>query len=40
MKKMSKSARKFIRREKARISRKVLDLKEQKRLIEKLYEPR
>jgi len=35
---MSKSLRKFIRREKARIRREVLDLKEQDSLIEKLYE--
>ena len=37
---MPKSIRKFIRREKARIRREVLDLQEQKKLIEKLYEPR
>lgn len=35
---MSKSLRKYIRQEKARIRREVLDLKEQKELIEKLYE--
>jgi hypothetical protein len=37
-KKMPRSIRKFIRREKARIRREVLDLPEQKKLIEKLYE--
>ena len=35
---MSKSFRKFIRREKARIRREVLDVKKQKELINKLYE--
>ena len=34
---MSKSIRKFIRREKARIRREVLDLKEQEKLINELY---
>ena len=37
-KKISKGFRKFIRLEKARIRREVLDTKEQERLIEKLYE--
>jgi len=37
-KKMSKSFRKFIRREKARIRREVLDVKKQQELINKLYE--
>jgi len=36
--KLSKSIRKFIRREKARIRREVLDLKEQERLINELYQ--
>jgi hypothetical protein len=36
-KKLPKSLRKFIRREKARIHREILDLKEQKKLIEELY---
>lgn len=36
-KKLPKSLRKFIRREKARIRREVLDLTEQKKLIEQLY---
>jgi len=35
---MPKSLRKYIRREKARIRREVLDLKEQEKLINKLYE--
>jgi len=35
-KKLSKSIRKFIREEKARIRRKVLDLKEQEKLINEL----
>lgn len=34
---LPKSIRKFIRREKARIRREVLDLKEQERLIDELY---
>ena len=38
MKKMPRSIRKHIRKEKARIRREVLDLQEQKKLIEKLYE--
>lgn len=37
-KKLPKSIRKFIRREKARIRREVLDLKEQERLINELYQ--
>ncbi|MFQ6049443.1 MAG: hypothetical protein ACE5J0_00140 [Candidatus Paceibacterales bacterium] len=37
-KKLSKSLRKFIRREKARIRREVLDLKEQEKLIQELYQ--
>ena len=35
---MSKSFRKFIRKEKARIRREVLDVKKQEELINKLYE--
>jgi len=35
---MPKSIRKFIRKEKARIRREVLDLEEQKELIKKIYE--
>lgn len=38
MKKKSKSICKYICREKARIRRDVLDMKEQGKLIEKLYE--
>jgi hypothetical protein len=38
MKKMPKSLRKYIRREKARIRREVLDVKEQERLINELYQ--
>lgn len=37
-KKLSKSLRKYIRKEKARIRREVLDVPEQKRLIAELYE--
>jgi len=37
-KKLSKSTRRFIREEKARIRRKVLDLKEQEKLINELYQ--
>jgi len=37
-KKLSKSIRKFIREEKARIRRKVFDLKEQEKLINELYQ--
>lgn len=36
-KRLPKSLRKFIRQEKARIRREVLDLNEQKRLIDELY---
>jgi hypothetical protein len=36
--KLPKSIRKFIRKEKARIRREVLDLKEQERLIRELYQ--
>ena len=38
MKKLPKSIRKYIRREKALIRREVLDLVEQKRLINELYQ--
>lgn len=37
-KKPPKSIRKHIRQEKARIRREVLDLKEQEKLIKKLYQ--
>jgi len=37
-KKLPKSLRKYIRKEKARIRREVLDLKEQERLIQELYQ--
>jgi len=36
-KRMPKSLRKYIRREKARIRREVLDIKEQEKLIQELY---
>ncbi len=36
-KRLPRSIRKYIRQEKARIRREVLDLPEQKKLIEKLY---
>ncbi len=36
--KLSKSLRKYVRREKARIRREVWDLKEQEKLIEQLYQ--
>lgn len=36
-KKPSKSLRKYIRKEKARIRREVLDFKEQEKLINQLY---
>ena len=36
--KLPKSIRKYIRKEKARIRREVFDIKEQKRLIKELYE--
>ncbi len=35
---LSKSQRKFIRKEKARIKREILSLEEQKKLIDQLYE--
>ena len=38
VKKLSKSIQKFIREEKARIRREVLDLKEQEKLINELYQ--
>jgi len=38
MKKLPKSIRKYIRKEKARIRREILDLKEQERKIKELYE--
>ena len=38
MKKLPKSIRKYIRKEKARIRREVLDLKEQVKLIDELYQ--
>lgn len=37
-KKLPKSLRKYIRREKARIHRDVLDMREQKKLIDELYQ--
>lgn len=37
-KKLPRGIRKYIRREKARIHREVFDIKEQERLIKKLYE--
>jgi len=36
--KLPKSIRKFLRKEKARIRREVLDLKEREQLLQKLYE--
>jgi len=36
--KLPKSLRKYVRREKARIRREVWDLKEQEKLIEQLYQ--
>jgi len=38
IKKLPKSIRKYIRRQKARIRREVLDLKTQKELINELYQ--
>ena len=35
--KLTKSLRKYIRKEKARIRREVLDIREQERLIQELY---
>jgi len=37
-KRLPKSLRKFIRQEKARIRREVLDLEEQEKLIQQLYQ--
>ena len=37
-KRLPKSLRKFIRKEKARIRREVLDIKEQEKLINELYQ--
>ena len=37
MKRMSKSLGKYIRKEKARIRRQALDVKEERELIDKLY---
>lgn len=37
-KKLPKSIRRFIRKEKARIRREVFDLEEQKKLINQLYQ--
>ena len=37
-KKMTQSLRKHMRREKARIRREVLDIKEQEKQIQKLYD--
>ena len=37
-KKLPKSLKKYLRREKARIRREVLDLKKQEELIQKLYQ--
>ncbi len=39
-KKLPRSLRKYIRQEKARIRREVLDIKEQERLIQGLYPDR
>jgi len=36
--KLPKSLRKYIRKEKARIRREVLDIKEQEKLIQELYQ--
>jgi hypothetical protein len=36
--KLPKSIRKFIRKEKARIRKEILDLKEQEKLIQELYQ--
>ncbi len=38
MKRLPRSLRKFIRREKARVRRQVLDSKEQEKLISELYQ--
>jgi len=37
-KRLPKSLRKFIRKEKARIRREILDIKEQEKLINELYQ--
>jgi hypothetical protein len=37
-KKLPKSSRKFVRREKARIRQEFLDLKEQEKLIKEVYQ--
>lgn len=37
-KKLSKSIKKFIRKEKARLRREVLDIEKQKSLIKELYQ--
>ena len=37
-KKLPKSIRKYIRKEKARIRREIFDLKEQEKLIQELYQ--
>ncbi|MDI6591622.1 MAG: hypothetical protein QME61_01660 [Patescibacteria group bacterium] len=37
-KKLPRSIRKFIRKEKARIRREVLDIKQQQKLIQELYQ--
>jgi uncharacterized protein with ACT and thioredoxin-like domain len=37
MKNLSKSTKKYIRTEKARIYREIFDIKEQKKLIDELY---
>lgn len=37
-KKLPRSIRKYIRKEKARIRREILDLKEQEKLINELYQ--
>lgn len=38
MKKLSKGIRKYIRKEKARIRREILDIEEQERSVKELYE--
>lgn len=37
MKKLSKGIRKYIRKEKARLRREILDVEERERLIKELY---
>ncbi len=39
-KQFSNSQRKYIRKEKARIRREILDVKEQEKLIDELYKPK